>query len=300
MNCLYIEKIDEHLFVKRKEDDAILSKNDLWQYLYHWYCNKYTSEKMCISPEELKKADVTYNPLSEGWQIIDFTENTFEALRQHRFVTLNIQELTDQSNIEVGTTKTIKKRMPWYENEKPFIYFFSDEPFGGELSTETRLYFNVKPNNVVEFISTITATLNKYAIPFHLKTLYECESERRSDNTVLYFSNTHAATIFIALQTVKDKWSCWLNDTTPLFTKKLLNGVSFAESPLFSASFGVMISTFLIDTFEKMLYQKDINSATWYALLQEHLLHIGYNGDINACYKRPDTYFPYMFELLTC
>lgn len=117
--------------------------------------------------------------------------------------------------------------------------------FGETLSDQfdefsaVRFYFNIRFDAASTLLAALSATLNRYAIPFHFKTLVEAAQYCRADCSVLYIARRY----FQIVQSIVSDLPGVLNDglrvATPLFCKTLLPGIGMADDPGTGESFGM-------------------------------------------------------------
>jgi hypothetical protein len=124
---------------------------------------------------------------------------------------------------------------------QPGFYFAFGETLGDqeEEMSLLRLYWNVTAPGAAALISSVTAALNRFAIPFRLKSLAMAELYDRTDAAVLYFAKRYFAVAAQLLAPVYQAVRPFLNEATPLFSKPLALGLGFAENPRASESFGM-------------------------------------------------------------
>jgi hypothetical protein len=115
-----------------------------------------------------------------------------------------------------------------------------------------RFYFNVPSAHAADLVRFLTVNLNKYLIPFQMKTLNAPAAYSRADAAVLYVARRYF-TIVARLLTCRRSELAYLSDTTPLFTKPILPGVGAADEPGTGESFGMhrcrLVSEALLDAF---------------------------------------------------
>ncbi len=98
-------------------------------------------------------------------------------------------------------------------------------------STTVRIYFNLTPEGAVIVMGSLTEYLNKIAIPFSFKVLYNPQEYGRPDSGVLYFDKRDYEEVRKVLQVLYTKNKYYFQSEVPLFTKKLADGLGLAEEP---------------------------------------------------------------------
>lgn len=123
---------------------------------------------------------------------------------------------------------------------QPGFYFAYGAGFRdvNDLSAVVRIYWNVTAAGAPSLLQTLTGALNRYEIPFELKAATNAESHRRRDSAVLYLAQRHYHAAILALQPKLPELAPILEPPTPLFTKRLADGIGLAENPPGPDSFG--------------------------------------------------------------
>ena len=106
-----------------------------------------------------------------------------------------------------------------------------------------RLYFNTNANSAPRLLRLVAESLNKYQIPFRMKFIGDQSLYFRQDSAVLYVKRNFIQVISMLLADFSDVLEPLLDDSTPLFTRRLQKGVGFAEDPGNGSSFGLHRST---------------------------------------------------------
>jgi hypothetical protein len=94
-----------------------------------------------------------------------------------------------------------------------------------------RIYINVTPEGAVAVMESLTQRLNKLAIPFSFKVLYNPKEYQRYDSGVLYFDKRDYEVVTKVLKTVYQEHQLHFKSEIPLFTKQLAPGLGLAEEP---------------------------------------------------------------------
>jgi hypothetical protein len=94
-----------------------------------------------------------------------------------------------------------------------------------------RIYFNLTPEGAVAVMRSLTQQLNKLAIPFSFKVLYNPKDYGRHDSGVLYFDKRDYQVVKEVLQVVYRENKSYFQPEVPLFTMQLLPGLGLAEEP---------------------------------------------------------------------
>ncbi|MEH2068680.1 MAG: T3SS effector HopA1 family protein [Nostoc sp.] len=94
-----------------------------------------------------------------------------------------------------------------------------------------RIYFNLTPKGAVVVMESLTKQLNKLAIPFSFKVLYNPKEYGRHDSGVLYFEKTDYQVVKEVLPDVYKINKLHFLPENPLFTMQLMPGLGLAEEP---------------------------------------------------------------------
>lgn len=127
-------------------------------------------------------------------------------------------------------------------------FFFA---FGRTLSDQfdeyaiVRFYFHVSAQQAPNLMAKITATLNRYQIPFKLKALVQAKLYTRCDAAVLYVARRYFQIVAALIIDLQGEGSIQLKDGNPLFSRTLIPGVGMAEDPKAGTSFGMHRCTLL-------------------------------------------------------
>jgi hypothetical protein len=117
----------------------------------------------------------------------------------------------------------------------------------GQTSTDVqddrdliRIYWNVGADDVASLLRLLTQTLNRFYVPFRFKCQTNPANYTRIDGTVLFLSWRYYHFVAeLIVQEVLPGIAARLDVDTPLFTKRLADGLSVAEDPGGGESFGV-------------------------------------------------------------
>ncbi|HWW61554.1 MAG TPA: T3SS effector HopA1 family protein [Thermoanaerobaculia bacterium] len=100
----------------------------------------------------------------------------------------------------------------------------------------TRMYFHVTAAGAPQLLRALTSTLNRYRVPFTFKTLSNAAAYSRADAAVLFFAKRFHRIVRELVPHIIE--GVELRARTPLFTKKLEDGIGLAEDPGAGQSFG--------------------------------------------------------------
>lgn len=101
-----------------------------------------------------------------------------------------------------------------------------------------RLYFNLSPDGAVLLMGGISAELNGAGLPFRLKVLNNPAAFGRCDSVVLYFQRKDLRQVAACVAAIYPSIDRALSAAVPSFTKRLADGIGYAEDPGQGDSFG--------------------------------------------------------------
>jgi class II lanthipeptide synthase len=110
---------------------------------------------------------------------------------------------------------------------------------GDEVEPLVRYYWHLKPVAAVRFLAAATEVLNEVEVPFRIKVLSDPDAYLRADAGVLYLRRRYHGRIGDAIARIHQRIAPGLRPATPMFTKRLAEGLGLAEDPTGgSSSFG--------------------------------------------------------------
>ena len=167
-------------------------------------------------------------------------------------------------------------------------FFFA---FGRTLSDQfdeyalVRFYFHVSAEQAPNLMAQITASLNRYQIPFKFKALVQAQLYTRTDAAVLYIARRYyqiVATLIIDLQ----REDCiYLKEGNPLFSRMLIPGVGIAEDPKAGMSFGMQRCNLLAQGFVNAWQLGKQDGETKIHAIEE--VFVAHQLDLDRAYLNP-------------
>jgi len=161
------------------------------------------------------------------------------------------------------------------------------------FSNQVRFYWSIEAEGMYLLVSLLTATLNKYRIPFSLKCPSVPGHFARRDAAVLYATASHVKLLCDLISGFYHEVVAHLRPDSPAFTKPLASGLSFAESPKDGESFGMARAKLIA---EGLLNAHSEGAKDCDQQLQEVLRtfeRLGY--DLERLYCNPLSHYPYNF-----
>ena len=99
-----------------------------------------------------------------------------------------------------------------------------------------RFFWNVTRQGAPRLMEALTHQFNLFQIPFRFKCANRASEYPRRDAAVLYLDTRYYSIAALAVESLHAELASCLNAGTPLFTKRLADGLAFAEDP--GESFG--------------------------------------------------------------
>lgn len=179
-----------------------------------------------------------------------------------------------------------------------FYYVFGNNPGEDNSSQLARLYFNIQPAGATLLVKEISTELNKYNIPFSFKCLNHPAWYMRRDSAVLYIEKRYTGFVFRLITGIYSRLKKYMEDSIPLFSKKLAKGLAFAENPVKSdESFGTHCCKMIT---QGMLaaYHKKVPREKWPMEIKYTIEQVHHYPDWEQLYINPGSQFPYTFPVI--
>ena len=123
------------------------------------------------------------------------------------------------------------------ELQPGYYYAFGETVSEFEEGEQTvRFFWNISQEGAPHLVEAITREFNRFQVPFRLKCVNRGSGYPRRDAAVLYLHARYFPIAALLAEPVHERLKPWLNQSTPLFTKRLADGLAFAEDP--GGSFG--------------------------------------------------------------
>ncbi len=123
------------------------------------------------------------------------------------------------------------------ELQAGFYYAFGETVSEyGEDEQTIRFFWNITSDGAPRLMEMITQALNRFQVPFRFKCASRISDYPRRDAAVLYLHARYYPIGALVVEAVHAQVSAWLGPGTPLFAKRLADGLAFAEDP--DESFG--------------------------------------------------------------
>ena len=181
--------------------------------------------------------------LEPGWSVISLKNNTALVKRRGLLLKVKLEDCFDMSNknhgISIGSNVSIRYPKEMFGLSPGYYTALGNKYMGIDKETIVRVYWNISSEGAIPLIKNITFMLNHLDIPFSFKILNNPYGfNARCDTAVLYIRKDDYRLVFGVIIDVYSRVYPFLNDETPVFTKKIARGLSIAEDPPTKESFG--------------------------------------------------------------
>ncbi|HXU94699.1 MAG TPA: T3SS effector HopA1 family protein [Gallionella sp.] len=180
-----------------------------------------------------------------GWRVLFQNEKSGHFAVQKGKVQFWVME--DEVDVSGEGEKSCLVRIP---KELKFLHPYFYMAFGNAKPSRgsrglVRFYWNLTPSSSPSYIKGITHCLNEAGIYFKTKVLSDPEKYTRSDSGVLYLEKESLRAALPHVLKVYHSISNSVNKGIPLFTRKIKDGLSFAEDTTDDQSFGFSRSSLI-------------------------------------------------------
>ncbi len=259
-------------------------KTDIYNNLYKISDESIPLSKQVINSEDfllnLSKNNCGKGTWEDGWNIIDedisnnkiiVSKGTVKYWVKKEEVKTSNGTFIKKAPCLVKIPKEIRKINPFFYMAFGNMYKEQIANFENQL---TRFYWNLTPVAASPYIKLITETLNTNQVYFKTKVVSSPENYLRSDAGVLYIDKSQFTFALPLILDVHKKLKSTLKTKTPMFTKSIGKGLSFAEDPKGVISFGIsratIISELLYNCFiRKINIKEDIFKEAQKTFLQK-------------------------------
>lgn len=224
---------------------------DLQQRLYeHAYMRELTGRIEDPPPPQsiedymdtLSAANATRERWDSGWVITQFAPNggiwakkgeIVQSFAPGRYASMQGAAPFAGAPVNVFFSKESRELQPG------FYHVFGERPFDDRNPGLSRIYFHIDEAGAPMLVNALTSTLNRFLVPFRMKTLSYRGVYARSDAAVLFFPKRHFPIIAqLIAGRIRGSVRDHLRPRVPLMTKRLFDGIALAEDPGNGDSFG--------------------------------------------------------------
>jgi hypothetical protein len=185
--------------------------------------------------EQLHQSNCGEGYFDRGWSVVrEETDGTLAVTKNGlRLHIEKLRHLQPQQQASVGDVVAVL--LPKNRVQNGFYMAVGNQGLKsrsdqGKLPL-VRIYFNLTPTGAVAVMGSLTQQLNKMAIPFSFKVLYNPKEYDRYDSGVLYFEKSHYDRIRQVMTAVYLENESYFKLEVPLFTMQLAPGLGLAEEP---------------------------------------------------------------------
>ncbi|WP_133272599.1 T3SS effector HopA1 family protein [Hymenobacter radiodurans] len=133
--------------------------------------------------------------------------------------------------VQPGDVLRLLARAEHRDAKSGFYFVFGQTPGDDSIALQTRIYFHLTADGAAPLTAWITQTLNAYRVPFQFKCLNRSDLYGRNDSAVLYLQKPLVSFVLQLLADDVSHFAPHLRSSVPLFTRCLMPGIAFAESP---------------------------------------------------------------------
>lgn len=179
---------------------------------------------------------------------------------------------------------------------QPGFYFAFSEAQTGELDNFSlaRFYWNVRAEGAAPLMRAVTRGLNRFQVPFRIKCLTNSAFYTRDDAAVLYVDKRFYPVTSRVLAGIYEEVSRHMRPATPLFTKRLADGLALAEEPYTGESFGMQRCRILAEGLLSAHARGLRDDASRLEEVERHFAAYGFTLD--APYLNPRSVDQYEFK----
>jgi HopA1 effector protein family len=190
--------------------------------------------------ESLSNANTSSGNWEPGWTVHKLERNGKIAVKKndlmlwvlpHQFASIDNKQARVGDKCYVAMVKEFRELLPGY-------YMANGNRALKEQPSITRIYWNISSDGATSLLKSVTTELNNENIPFQFKILKNEDQYIRADAGVLYIEKGDIRKAVNALSNIYNKIRPFLKPSVPLFTRKLVPGISLAEDPANGDSFG--------------------------------------------------------------
>ncbi|WP_052158149.1 T3SS effector HopA1 family protein [Lacinutrix jangbogonensis] len=217
--------------------------------------------------ENLSNANNGSGTWEDNWLIVgeEFSTGKIIVKKKDIMFWVNKDEVISSNESYVNNTPCLVKIEKEIKNLNPSFYMVfgntNKEKINKFENQLTRFYWNLTPTGAIKYIKLVTERLNEKKCCFRTKVLSNPQEYNRSDAGVLYLDTSQLSVALPIIMEIYNDLKSYLKDKTPLFSKQLARGLSFAEDPQDGNSFGIsraeIISDTLYDCFQNKILSKN-------------------------------------------
>src|SRR5215212_2887361 len=192
--------------------------------------------------DELSAANATRERWDGGWVITQFAHNgaiwakkdeIVQSFAPGRYASMHGATPSVGAPVNVYLSKESRELQPG------FYHVFGERLFDDHSRGLSRIYFHIDEAGAPALVNAITSTLNRFLVPFRMKTLSYRGVYIRADAAVLFFPKRNFPIIAqLIAGRIRGSVRDHIRPRIPLMTKHLFDGIAAAEDPGNGDSFG--------------------------------------------------------------
>ena len=236
------------------EDDntyaAHFELKDLLYRIYH--CRKAISNDISVSHNseyndiqdftgELSENNTGNGTWEPGWKI-EKIEKDGQLVVQKNNLKLWVHQKqfkSSDNSYQIGGKGFIRMVKEYRRLLPGFYMAIGNAPnYDDTESIVVRFYWNITKENSFLLMKILTSSMNERSIPFKFKALNNPYHYPRADAAVLYLDKRYYEKTTEVIEKIYSEVKSHLNSETPLFAKRLGDGLSLAEDPNCNESYG--------------------------------------------------------------
>ena len=167
-----------------------------------------------------------------GWKIIAEGVRDF-VVSKHG---LSVRVRRDSVKRIVGDRGVIRYSAELLNSSPGFYTVLGDKQF--TTQAVVRIYWHLTVDGAVAFVRGVTRLMNDAGLPFRAKVLSSPQSFCRADAAVIYMPRSIIFEAYPVVRALYRRLFRHLRSLTPVFTKRIGDGVAIAEEPQGGGSFG--------------------------------------------------------------
>lgn len=251
--------------IQIKDPSGVLSASDTIEQKYisilitdiynNLYNTSTSSQELRISYKnndfisDLSNANHGAGYWEEGWRFIGSDEKSGRLIVQKDELKFWAEPARVRQLDETRCTVKVEKECRYLNG--PFYFAYGNigkaRP-AGDRGQVIRFYWNILPSSAVDYIDVTTRLLNDANIAFSTKVLSDPDRYTRSDGVVLYVNENQLDDVLALIPDIYCHIQEGIKEPAPLFVKKILPGLGFAEDPSNGLSFGISRAKLIAET----------------------------------------------------
>lgn len=179
----------------------------------------------------------------DGWQIVesDLRNNHIAVKKGQVVFWVEADEVKCQGKPDASTSCRVRIPKETRNLNANFFMIFGNLSTVGcknPLEDVVRFYWNLTAEGALDYVRFCTEALNRERLHFKTKVISDPRAYHRSDAGVLYVNRADLRETLPIIKDIHGRLQGKIKPATPLFAKRLADGLGFAEDPRDDNSFG--------------------------------------------------------------